>query len=67
VLFDFIYPNVRDVIGTQSNFETSGGFGPNQVATFLGLGMFVFFHGLYWNRGLNSCDTQFDYCLKHQL
>jgi hypothetical protein len=37
-------PNVRDVItGTQSNFETSGGFGPNQVATFLGLGMFIFF------------------------
>jgi hypothetical protein len=37
-------PNIQDVItGTQSNFETSGGFGPNQVATFLGLGMFVFF------------------------
>lgn len=37
-------PNVRDVItGTDSNFETSGGFGPNQVATFLGLGMFIFF------------------------
>lgn len=37
-------PSVKDVItGTQSNFETSGGFGPNQVATILGLGMFVFF------------------------
>jgi len=37
-------PNIRDVItGTQSNFETSGGFGPNQVATFMGLGMFIFF------------------------
>lgn len=37
-------PSVRDVItGTQSNFATSGGFGPNQVATILGLGMFVFF------------------------
>jgi hypothetical protein len=43
-LFDLIYPKYQDVItGTQSNFETSGGFGPNQVATFLGLGMFVFF------------------------
>jgi hypothetical protein len=30
------------ITGTQSNFETSGGFGPNQVL-FLGLGMFVFF------------------------
>jgi hypothetical protein len=37
-------PSVRDVVtGTQSNFETSGGFGPNQVATALGLGMFIFF------------------------
>jgi hypothetical protein len=37
-------PNLQDVItGTGSNFETSGGFGPNQVATFLGLGMFIFF------------------------
>lgn len=38
------HPTVRDVVtGTQSNFATSGGFGPNQVATVLGLGMFVFF------------------------
>lgn len=37
-------PNIQDVItSTQSNFEASGGFGPNQVATFLGLGMFIFF------------------------
>lgn len=36
-------PSVRDVvIGTGSNMETSGGFGPNQVATILGLGVFVF-------------------------
>ncbi|OIQ22706.1 O-antigen ligase [Lacinutrix sp. MedPE-SW] len=35
-------PSVREVItSTGSNFETSGGFGPNQVATVLGLGMFV--------------------------
>lgn len=40
----FLYnPNVREVItGTGSNFDTSGGFGPNQVATVLGLGMFIF-------------------------
>ncbi|RKT00027.1 O-antigen ligase [Flavobacterium sp. 123] len=37
-------PNVREVItGTDSNFITSGGYGPNQVATILGLGMFIFF------------------------
>ncbi|MBA4277613.1 O-antigen ligase family protein [Flavobacterium sp.] len=40
----FYTPNIRDVItSTQSNFETSGGFGPNQVATVFGLGMFIFF------------------------
>ncbi|MFC6098023.1 O-antigen ligase family protein [Flavobacterium qiangtangense] len=41
----FMYnPSVRDVVtGTSSNFATSGGFGPNQVSTILGLGMFVFF------------------------
>jgi hypothetical protein len=36
-------PSVRDVVtGTGSNFATSGGFGPNQVATIMGLGLFVF-------------------------
>lgn len=39
----FLYsPSIKDVLrGTQSNFEASGGFGPNQVATILGLGMFA--------------------------
>lgn len=39
----FLYtPNIREVVtGTYSNFATSGGFGPNQVSTVLGLGMFV--------------------------
>jgi O-antigen ligase len=35
-------PNLQEVItGTESNFNTSGGFGPNQVATVLGFGIFV--------------------------
>lgn len=29
--------------GTDSNFSTSGGFGPNQVSTVLGLGVFIAF------------------------
>lgn len=39
----FLYtPDIQDVVtGTQSNYMTSGGFGPNQVATVLGIGMFV--------------------------
>jgi hypothetical protein len=47
----FLYnPSVQDVItGTGSNFATSGGFGPNQVSTVLGLGIFVFFVQLLLN------------------
>lgn len=45
ITYLFLYtPSIRDAItGTSSNFETSGGFGPNQMSTILGLGMFVFF------------------------
>ena len=44
VYLTFYTPNIQDVVtSTESNFETSGGYGPNQVATFLGLGMFIFF------------------------
>ncbi|EGV44407.2 O-antigen ligase domain-containing protein [Bizionia argentinensis JUB59] len=35
-------PSVKEVLtSTGSSFETSGGFGPNQVSTLLGLGMFA--------------------------
>ncbi|MFT5863825.1 MAG: hypothetical protein ACI828_002493, partial [Flavobacteriales bacterium] len=38
----FYTPDTRDILtGTGSNFASSGGFGPNQVATALGLGMFL--------------------------
>ncbi|MBU3822722.1 O-antigen ligase family protein [Flavobacteriaceae bacterium XHP0103] len=39
----FLYtPDLQQVVtGTESNFATSGGFGPNQVATVLGIGIFV--------------------------
>lgn len=42
-VYIFLYsPNVRDVLsGTASNFAASGGFGPNQVSTVLGLGAFI--------------------------
>jgi hypothetical protein len=43
-------PSVRDAVtGTSSNFETSGGFGPNQVSTILGFGIFLFFALLLFN------------------
>lgn len=45
VVYLILYtPDLKEVlINTGSNYQTSGGFGPNQVATILGLGMFVFF------------------------
>lgn len=41
----FLYtPSIKEVVtDTQSNHETSGGFGPNQVATIIGLGVFILF------------------------
>lgn len=40
-------PDVQDVItGTASNSTLSGGYGPNQVATLLGLGIFILFSRL---------------------
>jgi hypothetical protein len=37
-------PNIKEFLtGTGSNEFLSGGFGPNQVATIFGLGMFIFF------------------------
>ena len=50
VYLTFYTPNVQDVVtGTESNFQTSGGYGPNQVATILGLGMFIFFSRVILN------------------
>ncbi|HLO73722.1 MAG TPA: O-antigen ligase family protein [Flavobacterium sp.] len=45
LIYMYLYtPSVKDVVtNTESNFETSGGFGPNQVSTILGLGIFLFF------------------------
>ena len=38
----FRTPNLEELVfGTLSNFDTSGGFGPNQVATMIGFGAFI--------------------------
>jgi len=52
-------PSIQDVVtGTQSNFEASGGFGPNQVSTILGLGILILFSRLfmYKSKLLNIID-----------
>lgn len=39
-----VTPDIQEVVtDTSSNFATSGGYGPNQVATALGIGMFICF------------------------
>jgi O-antigen ligase len=44
----FYTPNLQEVVtGAEGNFAASGGFGPNQVATVLGLGMFILFVRLF--------------------
>lgn len=41
-------PDLKEIlVGTGSNYQTSGGFGPNQVSTILGLGMFIFFSRMF--------------------
>ncbi|MCZ4318538.1 O-antigen ligase family protein [Aequorivita viscosa] len=56
----FLYsPSIRDVLtGTASNYAASGGFGPNQVSTVLGLGAFILFTRVFTikNRLFNIVD-----------
>ena len=53
-------PDIKSVLtGTESNSDLSGGFGPNQVATILGLGMFIFFV-----RSILCSKTKFIFSIK---
>lgn len=60
LIYSILYtPDLKEIlIHTGSNFATSGGYGPNQVATFFGLAMFVFF-----SRALISSPTKFIFLL----
>ena len=43
-------PSIKNIVfGTNSNADLTGGFGPNQVATIFGLGMFIFVSRLIYN------------------
>ena len=52
VTYLFLYvPSIKETVtGTASNFATSGGFGPNQVSTILGVGIFILFSRLLINK-----------------
>lgn len=44
-----VTPNLEDIeFGTESNFQASGGFGPNQVSTVIGLAIFLLMVGLFY-------------------
>ena len=53
-------PDLREALasGTGSNFAASGGYGPNQVSTILGVGMFILFSRLLTvkNKVVNVID-----------
>ena len=59
-IYLFLYtPSIRDILsGTASNVQASGGFGPNQVATVLGLGVIILFSRLFLikDRLINGID-----------
>lgn len=59
-IYLYIYtPSLRDILtSTESNYAASGGFGPNQVSTVLGLGAFILFARLFVvkNRFINIID-----------
>ena len=50
-LLYFRTPSLSEIsFGGEANFETSGGYGPNQVATILGLGAFIVAVHLFFKR-----------------
>ncbi|PCH53422.1 MAG: hypothetical protein COC22_02750 [Flavobacteriaceae bacterium] len=50
-LLYFKTPNISSInFGGQANFEASGGYGPNQVATILGMGVFILAVLLYFKK-----------------
>ncbi|WP_298262462.1 O-antigen ligase [uncultured Lutibacter sp.] len=54
-LLYFKTPDIENIrFGGEANFAASGGFGPNQVATILGLGVFVFAIHLVFKRRIFS-------------
>jgi O-antigen ligase len=54
-LLYFRTPSLSEIsFGGGANFETSGGYGPNQVATILGVGMFIVAVHLFFKRRIFS-------------
>ncbi|HEY9170254.1 MAG TPA: O-antigen ligase family protein [Lutibacter sp.] len=50
-LLYFRTPNISDIsFGGEASFEASGGYGPNQVATIIGLGVFIVAVHLFFKR-----------------
>jgi O-antigen ligase len=51
----FETPDIKDIrFGGEANFATSGGFGPNQVATILGVGIFIIIIHLFLKKRIFS-------------
>ena len=51
----FRTPDLKEIVFRGSaNFETSGGFGPNQVATIIGVGAFILILFLFLNKKISG-------------
>jgi O-antigen ligase len=55
VYITLITPDLSDInYGTQSNFQASGGFGPNQISSMMGLGIFLSGLCLYYRKTITG-------------
>lgn len=57
-MLSYLFFKTRDIseirFSSNANFAASGGYGPNQVATILGLGIFIFLVHLFFKRRIFS-------------
>lgn len=61
MVYLFLYtPNIGEALmtGTNSNYAASGGYGPNQISTVMGMGAFILFTRLFVvkNTNINTID-----------
>lgn len=55
VYITFVTPDLTEIeYGTQSNFQASAGFGPNQISSMMGLGIFLTGLCLYYRKSVTG-------------
>lgn len=55
VYLSLVTPDIQEIhYGTESNFQATGGFGPNQVSTILGLAIFIMAVALFYRKSISG-------------